>query len=58
VHIVLPWEAVEDKTVIPIATDTLLELYAAWQVERRPRGRRGGFAATKPAMRAETEARQ
>jgi hypothetical protein len=60
VHVVLPWEgeAVEDATVIPIATDTLLELYATWQVERRPRGRRGGFAATKQTGRAETEARQ
>jgi hypothetical protein len=58
VHVVLPWETVEDSTVIPIATDTLLELYATWQVERRPRGRRGGFAATKPAGRAESEARQ
>ena len=58
VHIVLPWESVEDKTVIPIATDTLLELYAAWEVERRPRGRRGGFAASKPAGPAKSEARQ
>ena len=58
VHIVLPWETIEDKAVIPIATDTLLELYGAWQVERRPRGRRGGFAAAKPTGRAETEARQ
>ncbi|HTH64094.1 MAG TPA: hypothetical protein VL563_05400 [Gemmatimonadales bacterium] len=58
VHIVLPWESGEDKAVIPIATDTLLALYESWQVERRPRGRRGGFAATKPAGRAETEARQ
>jgi hypothetical protein len=58
VHIVLPWESVEDKGVIPIATDTLLALYASWQVERRPRGRRGGFAATKPDGRAKTEASQ
>jgi hypothetical protein len=58
VHIVLPWDSVEDKSVISIATDTLLALYASWQVQRRPRGRRGGFAASKPAGRAETEARQ
>ena len=58
VHILLPWEASEDKSVIPIATDTLLALYDSWQVERRPRGRRGGFAATKPAGRVESEVRQ
>jgi hypothetical protein len=55
VHVILAWDTMGDSAVIPIATDTLLERYATWDVERRPRGRRGGFAATKPAGQAETE---
>ena len=50
VHIVLP------PRVRGLATDHLLPLYAAWEVERRPRGRRGGFAAAKPAGQSDTRA--
>lgn len=49
VHIVLP---LPPRTQ---PTETLLELYAAWHIERRPRGRRSGFAASKPAGQSDTE---
>lgn len=49
VHIVLP------PRVRGLATDELLPLYAAWQIERRPRGRRGGFAAAKPTGQSDTQ---
>ena len=46
VHIVLPARGA--------GTDSLLEHYSDWQLERRPRGRRGGFAALKPASPSDT----
>lgn len=49
VHIVLPPRS------RGVATDDLLALYAAWQIERRPRGRRSGFAAAKPAGQSDTQ---
>jgi len=54
-HVVLPWGGDEPPEVIPIGTDTLLEFYAEWQIDRRPRGRRGGFAATKAARQSDTQ---
>ena len=56
VHVVLPWSADQPAEVIPIGTDTLLEFYAEWQIDRRPRGRRGGFAATKALRQSDTQA--
>lgn len=55
-HVVLPWGGDEPAEVIPIGTDTLLEFYANWHIDRRPRGRRGGFAATKPPRQSDTQA--
>ncbi len=55
-HVVLPWNGDEPKHVIPIGTDTLLGLYADWQINRRPRGRRGGFSASKSPRQSDTQA--
>jgi hypothetical protein len=55
-HVVLPWSGDEPAEVIPIGTDTLLEYYADWHIDRRPRGRRGGFAATKAPRQSDTQA--
>lgn len=55
-HVVLPWSGDEPTEVIPIGTDTLLGIYAEWQIERRPRGRRGGFAASKSPRQTDTQA--
>lgn len=49
VHIVLP------PRPRALATDSLLPLYSAWQIERRARGRRGGFAAAKPTGQSDTQ---
>jgi hypothetical protein len=55
VHVVLPCRGDEPEEVIPIASDGLLPSYAAWTLERRPRGRRGGFSALKPLSRSDTQ---
>lgn len=56
IHVVLPWSEDEPAEVIPIGTDTLLGFYAEWHIDRRPRGRRGGFAASKPQRQSDTQA--
>ena len=55
-HVILPWSGDEPNKVIPIGTDTLLSLYEEWQIDRRPRGRRGGFAASKNPRQSDTQA--
>lgn len=55
VHVVLPSRRETGAAVIPIGSDALLALYAEWQIERRPRGRRGGFAASKPERHSDTQ---
>jgi hypothetical protein len=54
VHVVLPCRGDEPEDVIPIAFEALLPSYAEWTVERRARGRHGGFAALKPVRRSDT----
>jgi hypothetical protein len=57
VHIVLPSSrGLGGAGVIPIGADALLALYPDWQIERRPRGRRGGFSALKPQGQSDTQA--
>lgn len=56
VHVVLPSRGDDPAEVVPIAADSLLPSYAGWQVERRARGRRGGFAARKPPLASESHA--
>jgi hypothetical protein len=56
VHVILPIERSADTGVIPIDQDALLDCYAGWQIERRPRGRRGGFSAAKPSRQSDTQA--
>ncbi len=56
VHIVAP--PVQASDVISLAPDTLQQLYAAWQIVRRPRSPRGaGFAAVKIESQNDTIAR-
>jgi hypothetical protein len=55
VHVVLPCRENEPEEAIPIATDALLPSYADWKVERRSRGRRGGFSAAKPPRQTDTQ---
>jgi len=56
VHLFVPLRGDAPPEVIPIGSDTLLPLYAGWQIDRRPRSRRGGFAATKPPRQSDTRA--
>ena len=57
VHLFVPLKGeAAPPEVIPIGSDTLLPLYAGWQIDRRPRSRRGGFAATKPPRQSDTQA--
>jgi hypothetical protein len=55
VHVVLSARGAAGAGVIPIGTDTLLALYDGWRIERRPRGRRGAFAAAKPERQSDTQ---
>jgi hypothetical protein len=55
VHVVLPSHENELEAIIPIASDALLPSYADWTLERRGRGRRGGFAAAKPPRQSDTQ---
>ncbi|MGH7537995.1 MAG: hypothetical protein ACREMF_05135, partial [Gemmatimonadales bacterium] len=56
VHLLLPGRSEPPVQVIPIGMEGLLALYSAWHIERRPRGRRGGFSATKPPRQSDTQA--
>jgi len=53
-HVVLPVES--RQGVIPLAPEALQAEYGAWQVERRRRGARAGFVATKPPRQGDTPA--
>lgn len=56
VHVVLPSRGDDPAEIVPIATDALLPSYAGWHLERRARGRRGGFTARKPPHTPESHA--
>lgn len=56
VHVVLPTERGAETEIIPIDQEALLDSYTGWHIERRPRGRRGGFAAAKPPRQSDTQA--
>jgi len=55
VHIVLPFAENLAAGVIPIAPEALLTEYAGWEIQRRPRSRRGGFAATRLPRQSDTQ---
>lgn len=46
VHVVLP--LADQEAVIPIAPESLQAQYVGWEIHRRSRSRRSGFAASKP----------
>jgi hypothetical protein len=56
VHIVLPSRGPGGAGAISIGAEALLALYPTWEIERRPRGRRGGFSALKPQGQSDTRA--